>query len=148
MLKRRVLESCICNRTKIFSPQNCFPIYPAPVSSPTWNENRAHHNILTTKILSHSNVDCPSIPNIFIFILDTINMAYASSGSDDLRAFEEQADTRSITNRRRPTDESIEYKSKNLHAERRRRQKLSDRLLLLRATVPIITNATSHNSPL
>ncbi|CAK9322511.1 unnamed protein product [Citrullus colocynthis] len=37
-------------------------------------------------------------------------------------------------------DEFTKYKSKNLHVERRRRQKLSDNLLLLRATVPIITN--------
>ena len=37
-------------------------------------------------------------------------------------------------------DETGGYKSKNLHAERRRREKLSNRLLTLRALVPIITN--------
>ncbi|KAA8519935.1 hypothetical protein F0562_014155 [Nyssa sinensis] len=42
--------------------------------------------------------------------------------------------------RRHKDGESAGYKSKNLFAERRRRQKLSDRLLELRALVPIITN--------
>lgn len=40
-------------------------------------------------------------------------------------------------------DDTKEYKSKNLETERRRREKLSSRLLMLRSIVPIITNATT-----
>ncbi|XP_027339508.1 transcription factor DYT1-like [Abrus precatorius] len=37
-------------------------------------------------------------------------------------------------------DDTKEYKSKNLETERRRRERLSSRLLMLRSLVPIITN--------
>ncbi|XP_022146507.1 transcription factor DYT1, partial [Momordica charantia] len=62
-------------------------------------------------------------------------MAFVGFQPDELRMIEEESGSSSIKGQRRSTDESAKYKSKNLHAERRRRQKLSDRLLLLRATM-------------
>ncbi|KAJ8761767.1 hypothetical protein K2173_004578 [Erythroxylum novogranatense] len=68
-------------------------------------------------------------------------MEFAGCGRDELYTKEESS-RRAKIGRRRVENDKKEYKSKNLVAERNRRQKLSDSLLSLRSTVPIITNMT------
>ncbi|XP_062161852.1 transcription factor DYT1-like [Alnus glutinosa] len=63
-------------------------------------------------------------------------------GSDlnDLHITEEGSSRGRMGRRRYSNEDTLEFKSKNLFAERRRRQKLSERLLALRALIPFITN--------
>ncbi|KAJ9136281.1 hypothetical protein P3X46_033373 [Hevea brasiliensis] len=67
-------------------------------------------------------------------------MEFAGSTISELCNTQESSGRGRLGWRRIDYDDTREYKSKNLHAERRRRQKLSDRLLALRSLVPIITN--------
>ncbi|KAK2978966.1 hypothetical protein RJ640_017530 [Escallonia rubra] len=67
-------------------------------------------------------------------------MEFVDTALDDFCMAEEETSAGRMGRRRHIGDETGEFKSKNLHAERRRREKLSGRLLELRSQVPIITN--------
>lgn len=69
-------------------------------------------------------------------------MDYAEE--DELCDATERVSIMGRTSRKRTyNDGTKEFKSKNLDTERRRREKLSNRLLMLRSLVPIITNANT-----
>ncbi|KAF2305027.1 hypothetical protein GH714_001161 [Hevea brasiliensis] len=67
-------------------------------------------------------------------------MEFVGSAISELCNTQESNSRGRLGPRRIDYDDTRECKSKKLHAERRRRQKLSDRLLALRSLVPIITN--------
>nr|POF23341.1 transcription factor dyt1 [Quercus suber] len=74
-------------------------------------------------------------------------MEYVGSALDGLFITKEGNSRGRVGRRRYSNDDGTEFKSKNLQAERRRRQKLSDRLLALRALMnkaTIIEDAISY----
>ncbi|XWS19495.1 hypothetical protein CRYUN_Cryun31cG0021000 [Craigia yunnanensis] len=64
-----------------------------------------------------------------------MNTEFVGSDMTGISITDHRSPNRGRNGRRRLEDENEEFKSKNLHAERRRRQKLSDRLLALRSVM-------------
>ncbi|KAK4361003.1 hypothetical protein RND71_019955 [Anisodus tanguticus] len=77
-------------------------------------------------------------------VIRCAKMEFPNSPFDDSNISEEREVGGRIDKRKQIDGEVKEYKSKNLKAERNRRQKLSERLLQLRSLVPNITNMTKE----
>nr|XP_009597290.1 transcription factor DYT1 isoform X1 [Nicotiana tomentosiformis]XP_033511269.1 transcription factor DYT1 isoform X1 [Nicotiana tomentosiformis] len=77
-------------------------------------------------------------------IIKCDKMEFPNTPFDDSNISEGSKIVRKMDKRKQIEGEVREYKSKNLDAERRRRQKLSERLLELRSLVPNITNMTKE----